>query len=125
MWDISQIDFSTVQKGEHRDSPSFWVPGLDLRAWIRYFPKGEQEAKDGNASVYLRRNTASKIEFDLLVGSVVRHSVHTDGRSVNVDELPSALAWGWMDCMREGQHPKIQVILKAAQLPDGLICRYD
>ena len=121
-WDISQEDFSGLSKGEYRESPKIAVPGLDLKAWIRYHPQGEERSRDGFAGVFLMRDQKSKVQFELSVDS-------NTWKFDSIHDQPWAEAGegrGNANSFRQGPHRKIQAAIHAVRLrgSDDLTYRF-
>ena len=121
-WDISQEDFSGLSKGECRESPSFTLPGLDIKVWIRYHPQGEQRSPNGFAAVFLMRDQKSKVQFELSMDS-------NSWKSESFDHLPwNEAGEGRGTCntfFRQGRC-KIQATIQAVRLhgSDDLTYRF-
>ena len=122
VWDISGDDFSRMSKGQQRKSPKFPLAGLDIQAWISYYPQGEERTRDGHFALFLCRDACCKVQYGAIFNfeeKVVR----------DIDELPWTPAgdgYGWVSVSREDQpHRKIRINIKAVQVEDSLTYRYD
>lgn len=72
-WTVPDAQVQSARKGIGLDSPSFSLAGSVGRFHIRYFPKGESEAKDGFCSAYLiGQGDDSLLQIKLAIGDEER-----------------------------------------------------
>ncbi|CAE8592875.1 unnamed protein product, partial [Polarella glacialis] len=66
-WDVSSLDVSQFVKGQSKESPRFNLAGSGVEAWLKFYPKGDQAATAGKASLYVRVSTQTWIDCELFL----------------------------------------------------------
>ncbi|CAE8714115.1 unnamed protein product [Polarella glacialis] len=66
-WDVSSLDVSQFVKGQSKESPRFNLASSGVEAWLKFYPKGDQAATAGKASLYVRVSTQTWIDCELFL----------------------------------------------------------
>ena len=113
-WDLSSEDFSAFQRGQVKNSPKVYLPGLGIKIWLQYYPQGASDSPVGRAALYLARSAKARVCATISVDSVDRDI------TIPID-LYQHQGFGNPSFIRVGQHEKISVIIKSVQLEGSKI----